>query len=241
MRGPALVTAILLLGACHVGDGPSHDGESHGTASRDYRVGPFDRISLAGADDVIVAVGGAPSVRAQGDDEELDRMEIGVANGELRISRRGQGGWSWFGGHHRGVTVHVTVPALTAAAIRGSGDMRIDRIEGPAFAATITGSGDMDIGAARIGAASLSITGSGAIRASGSAQRASIAVTGSGDANLAALEIGDATIAVAGSGDVTARATGTAQVELRGSGDVTVTGGARCTVSKTGSGDVDCG
>lgn len=239
MRAAALISTVLFATACHAGGNAE---ETRPTAQRDFQVaGPFDRIALAGSPDVVVTVGGAPSVRAEGDADTLDRLEITSDGGQLHIGlRNSSGGWfRW--GHHRGVTVHVTVPALAAASITGSGDMRIDRVQGPRFAGAVTGSGDMNVGAVAVGEASFSVTGSGDITAAGRAQRASAAVTGSGDVRLGGLEAANATLSVMGSGDIGIRATETAAVELRGSGDITVAGPAHCTISKSGSGDVRCG
>jgi len=238
MREAALAGAIVLLGACSAGG--AHEGRDRGHAQRAFEVGAFERINLAGSHDVIVTVGSAPSVRAEGDSEALERLDIGVENGELRIANRSSG-WSWFGGRHRGVTVHVTVPALTGASVSGSGDMRVDRVEGQRFSASVTGSGGLDLPNVRVAEASFALTGSGGIRAAGAARRSNASLTGSGDVDLAGLETADTSIALVGSGDIGVRATGTASVDLRGSGDVTVTGPARCTISKSGSGDVRCG
>jgi hypothetical protein len=235
----ALLSTVLIATACHAGGDAE---EARATARRDFPVaGAFDRIALAGSTDVIVTVGGAPSVRAEGDADTLERLEIINAGGQLQIGLRNRSG-SWFRwGHNRGVTVHVTMPSLAAAAITGSGDMRIDRVEGARFAGSVTGSGDMNVGAVTVGEASFSVTGSGDIRAAGRADRASATVVGSGDLILGGLEAATATISVAGSGDIAIRATQTAAVEVRGSGDVTVAGPAHCTISKSGSGNVRCG
>src|SRR3546814_10615499 len=69
------------------------------------------------------------------------------------------------------VTVYVTTPILAGAAIGGSGDMRIDAVEGGSFSASIGGSGDMDIASLRVGSADFSIAGSGGIHAAGTATR----------------------------------------------------------------------
>jgi putative autotransporter adhesin-like protein len=234
----ALVSTLLAATACHAGGNAE---ETRAAARRDFQVGAFDRIALAGSPDVVVTVGGAVSVRAEGDADTVDRLEITSEGGQLRIGLR-NGSGSWFRwGHHRGVTVHVTVPSLAAASITGSGDMRIDRVEGPRFAGAITGSGDMNVAALAVGEAEFSVTGSGDIAAAGRAQRASATVVGSGDLRLGGLETANATLSVAGSGDIGIRATETAAVEIRGSGDVTVAGPAHCTISKSGSGDVRCG
>src|SRR6185503_2280004 len=160
MRTMILAAAILLVGGCGAG-ARSGEGEAH--ARRDFQVGAFDRINLAGSPDVIVAVGGRPSVRAEGDAETIERLEIAAENGELRIGMRPGGGSGWFG-HHRGVTVHVTVPSLQAASIGGSGDIHIDRVEGPRFAAQIGGSGGLDVANLRVAEASFAVRGSGGIR-----------------------------------------------------------------------------
>nr|MDP8993858.1 DUF2807 domain-containing protein [Pseudomonadota bacterium] len=87
---------------------------------RDFRVGAFESVSLGGSHEVNVAVGGAPSVRAEGPQELLDRLEIEVRDGDLRIGSRGGHG-SFF--RHGRVTVHVTVPSLSSAQVGGSGSM----------------------------------------------------------------------------------------------------------------------
>lgn len=240
MRAAMILSSIMLLGACNMSaDAQTGDNDGGGgrTGQRSFEVGTFDKISLAGSHDVIVTVGGAPSVRAEGDAEALERLEIRVEDGQLRIgSKRG----SWSVGRGRGVTVHVTAPSLAAAAIGGSGDMRIDKVEGSGFDAEIGGSGDMQIAALKVGKASFSIAGSGGITAAGTAGTATISIAGSGDVNTAGLESRTATVSVVGSGDVSARAMETAKVSIMGSGDVAMSGSAKCTISKMGSGDVRC-
>jgi len=227
----AISALALAAGGCtreRPDDGPR--------AQRSYQVGAFQTVSLGGGHEVIVQVGGAPSVRAEGSERTIERLEIVVENGALQIRDRGN---SWFG-HHGAATIHVTVPSLAGANVGGSGEIRIDRVAGERFAAAIGGSGEISVQDLRVRQANFSVGGSGDIKAAGSAERAEISVAGSGDVDLAAFEIRDARISVAGSGDVSARATGTAQVSLAGSGDVAVTGPARCQVDKFGSGNVTC-
>jgi hypothetical protein len=234
MRAALILAPILLLGACHM--------DGHGHASKVFAVGGFDRISLGGRYDAVVTVGGAPSVRAEGDQAAIDRLEVTVENGQLRIETRESGGWSWgFGGRHRRATLFVTVPALAGASIGGSGDMRIDKVAGRAFDGAIGGSGDMRIGALQVDEANLSVSGSGDLAASGKVGRVAIKVAGSGDVTASGLEAATASVSVLGSGDVAARATQSADITVMGSGDVNLTGNAKCTINKMGSGDVHCG
>jgi hypothetical protein len=240
MRTILPLAAILLLGACNIS--ARADEGSHQNIRRDFPVGAFQKVTLAGSHDVVVTVGGAPSVRAEGDKAAIDRLDIRVENGELTIRNRDHEGWSWdFGGsHHNRVTIYVTAPTLAAATLAGSGDMKIDKIAGSDFTATVGGSGDIAVANLQVAQAHLTIAGSGNINASGKAQRASISVAGSGDLVARGLEIGNATISVVGSGDITTRATQAADVTVMGSGDVRLSGGAKCTVHKMGSGDVQC-
>jgi Putative auto-transporter adhesin, head GIN domain len=241
MRAAMMAGSALLLGAC-TADAQNGEGQegSGRMGQREFQVAGFDRVSLGGSHNVIVTVGGAPSVRAEGDAETLERLEIRVEDGELHIGMK-KGKWSV--GWHRDrppVTIRVTAPTLSGASIGGSGDMRIDKVEGGRFAASIGGSGDMDIASLKVDEARFSIAGSGGIRAKGSAGRSEISIAGSGDIDAAELESRTAKVSVVGSGDVRARATETADVSVMGSGDVTLAGPAKCTISKMGSGEVRC-
>jgi hypothetical protein len=237
MRG-AILIPVLMLGACSMGEA----GESKGKqGARDFPVGTFDRISLTGSPNVIVTVGGAPSVRAEGDSALIEKLEIKVENGILRIGQR-RGKWSTgWGKSHGAVTIRVSAPSLAAAEIAGSGDMKIDKVEGDEFAGEIAGSGEIQLASLRARNASFSIAGSGGVTATGSAETASFEIAGSGGVRAAGLQVKRAKVSIAGSGNVETRAVESANVDIMGSGDVVVTGGGKCSVNKMGSGDVRCG
>ena len=241
MRLPLILVSTLALVACNNSADAQEGSDARAAASRTYDVGSFESVSLGGPYDVVVTVGPAASVRAEGDAEEIERMEVSVEDGGLEIKRRRSSGMNIGFGPNRQVRVHVTVPSLKAAAIGGSGDMKIDKVEGSSFAASIGGSGDMAIGAMRVGQADFSVAGSGGITASGAADRTSVSIAGSGDVALQGLRSRAASVSVVGSGDVRVNAAEAADVSIMGSGDVEVAGGARCSVSKMGSGDVRCG
>jgi hypothetical protein len=237
MRG-AILIPVLLLGACSAGGATTGGGEK---GSRDFQVGTFEKISLTGSSNVIVTVGGAPSVRAEGDSALLEKLEIKVENGVLQIGYK-KGNWSfgWRKGHGA-VTVHVSAPSLTGAEVAGSGDMKIDKVEGGDFAGEIAGSGEIQLESLRARNASFAIAGSGGVTASGNAETADISIAGSGDVHAAGLQVKRAKVSIAGSGNVETQAVESANIDIMGSGDVIVTGGAKCSVNKMGSGDVRCG
>lgn len=232
--------SVLLLGACSMGE--ASESEKRGRpGARDFQVGAFDKISLAGSPNVVVTVGGAPSVRAEGDSELLEKLEIGVENGTLRIGyKKGKWGFGWRKDHGP-VTIRVTAPSLTGAEVAGSGDMKIDRIAGGDFTGEIAGSGEIELASLTARRASFAIAGSGGVTATGSAEDADFEVAGSGDVRASGLQVKRAKVSIAGSGNVETRAVETASIDIMGSGNVVVTGGAKCSVNKMGSGDVRCG
>ena len=240
MRGPMMLAPLLLLAACGAN---AHDkgGASGQAGRRDFQVGAFDRVELAGSQNVIVKVGGAPSAYAEGDTGLLERLEVKVEDGVLKIGQK-KGKWSFgWSRDHGPITVHVTAPSLRGAEVAGSGDMRIDKVQADAFAASIAGSGELEVASLTAKTTSFSIAGSGGVSTSGAAETADISIAGSGDVRAAGLEVKRAKISIAGSGNVEAKAMETADVSIMGSGDVVLTGTAKCNVNKMGSGDVRCG
>lgn len=209
--------------------------------SRDYSVGSFDRIEVAGPYDVQVRTGSGPSVSAKGPQKMLERMVVEVRDGRLMIhTRRQSGSFNW--GESRGnVELAVTVPALRGAQIAGSGDIRVDRVTGNSFEGGIGGSGDLALDSVEVQTLKLAIGGSGNVQArQGRAQAMSLDIAGSGDIDAGGVVAQTASASIAGSGSIAAQATGTASINIMGSGDVQLSGGAKCTISKAGSGSVTC-
>jgi hypothetical protein len=245
-RSAIILGSVLLLGACGFSAGAKDGKETSGTATsgeqirRNYQVAGFDRVALAGPHNVIVTVGGAASVRAEGDSKLIERLEITVKDGELRIGEKDRSGFSWSSNNRQALTIYVTAPSLRSAAVAGSGDLKVDKVEGKTFAAAIGGSGNIDLPSMKVEEASFAIGGSGNIKAVGTAATSAASIGGSGDLDLAGFETRQTKVSIAGSGNVTARATEAADINIVGSGDVTLAGGAKCTISKMGSGEARC-
>lgn len=238
MRKALLAAAALaLVGACNNVMGASTPIEASGTnADRNYQVAGFERISLAAPYQVNLTVGGAPSVSAQGDSALLEKTEILVEDGRLVI--RLQRGHNWSGAKG---TINVTAPALNAADIAGSGDIRVSPFQAQSFAGSIAGSGNLSLERLQADEARFNIAGSGDVSANGTARNANIDIAGSGNARLSALQSQSARISIAGSGNADLNATGEASISIVGSGNANISGGARCQVSRVGSGNANCG
>jgi hypothetical protein len=243
MRILLITAAFLPLAACHAswdhdGAGGGYNAKNAGPmTSRTYDLAGFTAVDLRGSDDVDVKVGPAFSVKAEGGANVLDDLEITVANGTLRISRKSHSGWHW--GDSDGAKIHVTMPAINAASVGGSGDLSVDRTQGN-FKGAIGGSGNLTVAAIGGGDVDLSIGGSGDLVASGTAGKLSAAVAGSGDIDAKGLTATSASVSVVGSGSVTGTVKGDADISIAGSGDVNLGGGAKCRVSAVGSGSANC-
>jgi hypothetical protein len=235
--------AVMLVAACAAFTG-CHQTEEGGGASvsRNFQVGNFREIEIAGPYDVAVRTGINPGVSAQGSQKLLDRTVVIVQGDKLVIHPQEHRGFHIFSFSTRGsANFIVTVPQLKAATVAGSGDVHVDHAQGDRFEGTVAGSGDLRVDAVQVGALKLTIAGSGKAKAAaGKAATAEYSIAGSGDIDAGAVETQQAKVSIAGSGGVKARATGNADVNIMGSGAVDVTGGAKCTVSKSGSGSVNC-
>lgn len=205
---------------------------------RVFDVSGFTAVELRGADDVDVRVGPAFSVRAQGPSEELNRLEIVREGDTLRVGRKRD---MKFWGKSEGVKVFVTLPRLTAAAVAGSGDLAVDRVEGERFDGDLAGSGNLSVGEMRVDEARLSIAGSGDVTGAGAAKRLRMDIAGSGDIDARQLTANEARISIAGSGNAKATVNGPAKIDMMGAGNVELGGSPQCSTNKMGSGEVRCG
>ncbi len=206
-------------------------------AQRSFPVGSFSEIVLTGSHDVDVKIGHAASVSATGADADLDRLEIRVDGNRLLIGSK-SGSWRW---SRDGVKIHVSVPALSAAVISGSGEMDIDQVSGD-FRGRISGSGDMDILSVESSTLELAISGSGDIDVgNGNCKAASYSTSGSGDIDASKVRCKTVTATTTGSGSISGYATDSAALRVTGSGDIEIGGGARCTTRTSGSGSTRCG
>lgn len=237
----ALLALAIPTAACSYGwsddDGGQEVPAQGSGTTRSFAVRDFTGIDLRGSDPVDVRVGGGFSVRAEGPSDALDQLRIERDGDTLRVGRKKGVHWST----GKGARIFVTLPRLTDVGVAGSGQMTVDRVEGPSFHAGIAGSGDLTVGSMRVGTADLGIAGSGTVTPNGTADRLKVSVAGSGNLRGAGLQTRQADVSIAGSGDVVARVNGPAKVSLMGSGSADLGPQSTCTVSKMGSGSARCG
>jgi hypothetical protein len=233
--------AAVIIAASAATSACGHSQGTGATVSRNYQIGNFQAIEVAGPYQVDVRTGGNPGVSAEGSEKLLERTFVEV-RGDKLVIRPEEHGWFHFGWSSRGKAhFTVTVPQLSGAAIAGSGDINVDKVQGNRFEGSVAGSGGLNVTNMDVQSLKLSIAGSGGVKAgTGKAQSAEYEIAGSGDVDAGAVQTQQAKVSIAGSGNVRAHSSGTADVSVMGSGDVDVSGGAKCTVSKAGSGNVRC-
>ena len=240
VRFVSLAALGLALAACRFGD-KAETVEAGAVVERDVAIGAFQKVAVSGPYEVEVKAGGQPGIHVSGGENLIAASEFVVEGDTLKIRTKERNiRWHTSDDSEK---VRVTVSgggAISAAAIAGSGGLKVERATAPNFEGAVAGSGDLEIAALETGEAKLSIAGSGDISAAGKAQRVRAEIAGSGDIDAAGLNATDADVSIAGSGNIRAHATGAANVSITGSGNIAITGGAKCNVSKRGSGEVTC-
>jgi hypothetical protein len=186
--------------------------EGSGVAASSPRPVPaFTAIELTGSINVVVRVGSPRSVVVRSDDNLLSRITTTVDGGTLAVGTHGTFST------HAPMSVEVTVPALEAATLSGSGNLAVTGVRAATFRAALEGSG--------------------VLRASGAVGHLDAALPGSGEMRLETLAARDVAAILSGSGRLLVLAKRTLDARLTGSGVILYGGDpASVTRSVTGSG-----
>ena len=176
-------------------------------------IGNFTQIEARGASDVVVRVGAAPSLAITADSNIISQLTSEIRGNRLVLESRGS-----YRTRHTPRIV-VTVPSLDAAALSGSGNMRVEGIGGSSVA--------------------LAVNGSGNLTASGRAGDLAVAINGSGNADARSVAASSASVAISGSGNATVATNGKLSGAISGSGNIRHVGQpSSISVVRNGSGTV---
>src|SRR5215210_4980775 len=115
----AIVIGMAAAAAASAGCARDREESAGPATTRNYQVGAFERLEVAGPYDVAVATGSAISVRAAGGERAIERMVVEVDNGTLKIHTKKRSGFNFGWSKSFPVKLTVTVPRLTAAEIAG--------------------------------------------------------------------------------------------------------------------------
>jgi hypothetical protein len=213
----ALTLALLYHFDVFGGSSSSATEGSGVPATQARTVAAFDSVELAGANNVVIHVGGKQSVIVKADDNLLGRVTTQVESGRLLIGNT-EGSFST----KSPMSVEVTVPSLEALVLSGSGNIVVDGVRAESL--------------------EVSLPGSGTLTGTGSATRLDVSVAGSGTVQFTALTARDVRAVVSGSGSIFVTATKSLDGSVSGSGAVLYTGNPQhVTTSVTGSGAITGG
>ncbi len=236
MTRPAAALALLLAASSAQAWGLLQGDGRKTTEAR--AVPPFTAVRLEGSLEAEVKVGPAQAVAVTIDSNLQPEVETRVDGETLVISLR------------RGVSfrgtgkVEVSLPALAAVELRGSGDVSVEAAApgagGGDLRLALAGSGDLGWRGGAVRALEVELAGSGDVRLAGTAESLQVSLDGSGDVDAARLPARSARVRVDGSGDVELTlAGGTLDAEVAGSGSVRWAGEARVERSRVaGSGEI---
>ncbi|HEX6698982.1 MAG TPA: head GIN domain-containing protein [Solirubrobacteraceae bacterium] len=219
--GALLLTVILMALVVdriffHGASSPA--GAGSGVAATQLRSLPrFTGVALAGANNVVVEVGGRQSVVVHADRNLLRRVTTRVRSGRLVIGTtpgKLEAKSPMF--------VTVAVPALDAVSLEGAGNIAVTGIHSRTLRVALPGSGNIDV--------------------TGTTTKRDVTIDGAGTTMLRGLIARDAKAAIDGDGSVSLTATRSLTARVSGSGTVTY-GGNPLHVTQTvaGSGTISAG
>lgn len=208
---------------------------------RRYTVTDFDRIVVEGPYEVVLKTGKAPSARATGSEEALDRVSIEVQGRTLKV-RANRSAWGGYPGEQKGsAAIELSTHGLRGATVTGSGGLDIDKAKAMRFDLALAGSGRISLGAVDADNLVVSLVGAGSVKLAGKVKSLRLSVQGSGGLDGSGLVAEDARIIAETSGTIELNVKRIANISAAGSGDTMIVGTPACTVTALGSGRVLCG
>lgn len=217
-------------------DGADRQLKGSGRVVEDVRnVTGFNRLVVQAPIDVRVQMADGDRVAVHADDNVAPLIETFVKGGALVIGLRPNASYRT----QTRVQVKVQARAMHGVLMRGSGELRADRVATEVFEATIQGAGDIRIGSVQANAVAVSIAGSGDFRAAGSANSVGVVIDGAGDVYCDELQAQQVAVRIRGTGDARVHASTELKVDIDGAGDVRYRGAPRITKSIRGSGSVE--
>ena len=197
----------------------------------------FVAVHLTGPVDVQLKASDHDSVTVHTDDNIAPLIETRTTGGDRPTLEIGVASSASFRTARTPVVI-VEFRAISELVLRGSGDVRADRIVSEDFTLSMTGSGDARIDALQATRFAAVLAGSGDLVVNGRADEQAFRLSGSGDLAAGRLEGRRLQVSIAGSGDAVVYATETLDVTIAGSGDVAYRGSPRVTQRLRGSGSV---
>jgi len=212
----AAATVGIVLAARHTGTATTSSSgvKGSGVPATQVRTLPaFTAVDLAGSNNVTVHVGDTQTVTVHGDDNLIGYVTTTVQDGTLAV------GQNHSFSTKSPMSVDVTVPALDAATLSGSGVVTVTGVAADHFTVRAPGSGVLVV--------------------TGTATTLDATLSGTGDVRLDGLAAHDATATVSGTGRLLVNASHSLDATVSGVGSIVYSGSpADVTKNVTGTGSI---
>jgi hypothetical protein len=233
-------TSLVIFGFAGLGFAERGLARQAKVGQRNYSVTDFDRIRVIGPYTVSVETGKAPSAKATGSAEALDRVSVSVQGRVLVIKSNTTAWGGWPGKNFSPPLIKITVSQLRGASLEGAGSLTISKMRAARINLALGGAGSLTVAGLDTDRVDATIVGSGLATLSGATRLAYIAGGGTSGVTAPALKVTDLDVNWQSAGSASLAAVRTAKVQATGSGNVTVTGRPACTVVAAGAGTVVC-
>lgn len=182
----------------------------------------FDRIDLAGEGNVVVSLGDDFSMTIETDDNLMEFLDSSVVGDTLVLATDGDTPIDI--DPTDSITWSITMPTVVGVSISGAGTIDLSGVDGERLDAAVKGAGDINLWQLAVAHLDATINGAGNIRATGTAERASLTIDGVGSIEAGDLRTVDVSCVFRTAGNIVVWATGTLAVSGDGIGTVSVYG-----------------
>lgn len=192
---------------------------SFSQAQKTINASDFSEISLKTSATVYVTQGNEYKVTIDGDEEDLEEMDVHVRGNTLVIDSDDD--WSWFGNNRGDVTVEIITPKVEGISVSGSGKLYgKNTFKTNELDLSVSGSGKMEIESEVSSRTTTSISGSGKIRLAGSSSEMRATISGSGKIDAEDFKVKSCNVHISGSGSGTVYVEESLDAKISGSGSV---------------------
>ncbi len=211
-----------------------NNSTSNAGSGSEQPIASFKNISVGGCWDIFVSNAPTTTIKMEGAQEDIDKIEVEVKDETLHINLKKE-----FDNCGSNVKIYVSATQLENISMAGSGLIKLDGkfTNSTSMNFSIAGSGNIE-GEVSSPDIDADIAGSGEIILSGDTKQLDVDIAGSGNFSGQSFSADYVDADIAGSGDVYINAVSKLTVEIAGSGNVYYTGDPDIKRKIAGSGDL---
>ncbi len=199
----------------------------------------IERVTLEGLGEVTVQEGAADALTIEAEDNLLPLITSVVEGGNLRLGFD-RATWRDSIRPTQPIRYVLTMRALQAFDLNGSGSLRANSLHADSLMLTINGTGDVTIDYLEASRLDLRLTGAGDVTLAGQVDTQDIEIGGSGQYQAGDLDSGTTSITISGSGDTVVWVRDDLSINITGSGTVSYFGDPNISRRDiSGSGDIN--